>query len=132
MNGTDTDADQFILSVETRNNPLDDDMVITPGAPVKFDPVRLKLCANVEPMMTDPKLGRFEAFNTAPEGVLPQITTGLALLRGAGVAVLKSALLLSVSSQPLLFLKAASMALSAGIAVVSEQLAVPYPTISIY
>ena len=55
----------------------------------------------------------------------PQRNTGLALFLGAGTSMVKSAPLLFVSVQPLLFLKPAVVVVKAGVVAVSEQLAVP-------
>src|SRR6202008_672599 len=62
-------------------------------------------------------------------GPLLHRLTGAALLRGAAAAVAKSALLLSVSVQPLFARKSASVALGAGaVPSPSKKLALPWPT----
>ena len=63
----------------------------------------------------------------------PQLIAGVELLRGFGAAFTKSALLLSVSVQPLLILNSAVVLLGAPVAPLpSKQLApLPYPTRSI-
>lgn len=63
----------------------------------------------------------------AMQGVL-QIFTGEAEFLGAGVSTEKSAELLFVSSQPLLFLKAALIVSIAAVGDVSLQTELPYPT----
>src|SRR5688572_17758855 len=85
-----------------------------PGAPVRFDPEILNVCdAELEPTVTLPKSLTVPAVIAAGGGA-PQKTAADALFLGTGaVCTIKSLLLLSVSWQPLFFLTAPCVLVSA-------------------
>ena len=126
------DAPQVVLLFETSKSVLGDVIVITPGNPVKFDPVTLNVC-DVEDVETStlPKLVTDPATTVGPEGPPVQVTAADALFLGAGAPTVKSKRLLFVSAQPLLLRIAAVVALNTGTAAVSKSAEVPYPTKSI-
>ena len=125
-------ASQVVLLLETWKSAEGALIVIVPGAPVRFVPDILKDCeAEFVDINTLPKSTTVPAVNEGEGGNPVQINTGEALFRGAGVATVKSAPLLSVSSQPLLFLIPPVVGVKTAVAAVSKQLDDPYPTKSI-
>ena len=116
-----------MLSPDTWKSVLGAVIVIVPGAPVKFEPVILNdLEAEFVNTVTLPKPDTLVEMIVGVVGKLPHIATGDALFLGKGAPVVKSALLLFVSSQPELFLNAAVILLNTPTAAVpSKHIDVP-------
>lgn len=127
------------MATEGVNDPADDNEKEYPERgpttmlpALKLLPLTLKLIGPaVLPTQTMPKALMLVVLSVGVTGTEPQIIAGVALFLGAGVATAKSALLLFVSSHPLLLRIAAVVFDKAPVAAVSKQTDVPYPTRSI-